>query len=712
MRKYDKTRTEALADITVEALTGVSRPDGQAAGEITPPARHWRWHSDDEGIAWLIFDQADASANTLSEQTLVEFNAALQAIEKSEPKGLVIRSAKKSGFIAGAEIGDFRTMTEEAGVVTKINAALSVLDRLAAFPAPTVAMIHGYCLGGGLELALACDHRVARSDARFGFPEVMLGLHPGLAGTWRSIRRIGPIAAMTMMLTGRNMRADRARASGLVAAVAEERHLAAAARAAIAGEIRPRGAGFADKLLRTAPLRTLTAWQMRRRTRARVRPEHYPAPFQLIDLWRANGGSDRALRAAETASFAKLMTSDTAQNLVHVFFLRERLKGHAKEGDHAIGHVHVIGAGAMGGDIAAWSALNGFKVSVQDRAPEQIAPAIKRAAKLFSKRLRVRGEAQAALDRLIPDPAGAGLAKADLVIEAVPENPEIKLAVYRTAEAAMREDAILATNTSSILLEQLRGGLERPERFIGLHFFNPVAKMPLVEVVTHNTLNAKVRKRVLSFVGALDKLPLPVKSAPGFLVNRALMAYLMEAMACLREGTRPETIDAAAEAFGMPMGPIELADQVGLDVCLHVAQVLKRDLDMDLPEIPDWFMHKIEVGEHGRKTGEGFYKWRGDKPNKRRVKTAPSPALQDRLMLPLINACVACVREGVVADLDAADAGLVFGAGFAPFRGGPMNYARARGPADVVGALEGLASLHGSQLAPDKGFKTLFKAGK
>jgi len=706
MRELNATRKHALEAITVEPLSATEALPSTRK-PIKMRLRNWRVVIGDDGVAWALLDKRDVSANTLSESVIRELDRILGELEKTGPKGLVIRSAKPGGFIAGAEIGDFRGFRNETKIANRLREALAVLDRLERFPAPTIALIHGFCLGGGLELALACKHRIARSDARLGFPEVMLGLHPGLAGTWRILRQCDPVQAMTLMLTGRTLRARAAKRAGLVDAVTEERHFEAAVRFAIDGKLRAAKRPWTAALLRLTPARRLTAWQMRRQTAAKVNPEHYPAPFALIKLWRDHGGSNSAMRKMETPSFARLLAGDTAQNLVRVFFLRERLKAYAKGAKSGVSRVHVVGAGTMGGDIAAWCAAQGMTVTLQDRAPEFIAPAMKRAAKLFKRKLKTEGEIRSAFDRLIPDLAGDGIANADLIIEVVPEDLKIKKAVYRDVEARMRDDAILATNTSSISLEQLAKGLKKPERFVGMHFFNPVARMPLVEVVTHGRLSGEVRDRAFAFADAIDRLPLPVRSAPGFLVNRALTPYLLEALTCYAEGTRPETIDAAAENFGMPMGPIELADQVGLDVCLHVAKVLKRDLKTPSADIPDWLERKVADGHLGRKTGKGFYEYRNGRPVKRKVQGEPSPALQDRLILPLVNACAAALREGIVEDADVVDAGMIFGTGFAPFRGGPLHYAATRGRDDVVTTLEGLAAIHGPRLAPDKGFSKL-----
>ena len=436
-------------------------------------------------------------------------------------------------------------MTDAAAVEARLTKAHAVVDRLDRLKVPTVAVIHGYCLGGGLEIALACDYRIAVEDARFGFPEVMLGLHPGLGGTVRLPRLINPIEAMTMMLTGRNVRAGRAKSLGLVDAVVPERHVKAAAQAAVTGKLKTRRGGLLIQLINTTPGRKLPAKRMRAETAKRAPLEHYPAPYALIDLWETHGGDAAAMQKAEIASFARLMVTDTSRNLVRVFFLREKLKGLA-DGDFAGRRVHVIGAGAMGGDIAAWCAWHGFTVTLADMKAEPLAKAIERAADLYGKIGHKRIDIRNALDRLIPDLTGEGVRTADLVIEAVPETLELKRKVYAAIEPKMRPDAILATNTSSIPLEQLRAGLPRPERLVGIHFFNPVSRMQLVEVVSHDQVAADVLAKARAFLGRIDRLPAPVKSAPGFLVNRALTPYMLEAMVMLIEGTKRETIDAAA----------------------------------------------------------------------------------------------------------------------------------------------------------------------
>jgi 3-hydroxyacyl-CoA dehydrogenase/enoyl-CoA hydratase/3-hydroxybutyryl-CoA epimerase len=412
------------------------------------------------------------------------------------------------------------------------------------------------------------------------------------------------------------------------------------------------------------------------------------------------------MQKGEIKSFAQLLVGPTSQNLVRVFFLRDDLKSLAK-GSWNGRRIHVIGAGAMGGDIAAWCAWHGFTVSLADMKPEPLAGAIKRAADLYGKiNHGDRRKLRDALDRLIPDLKGEGVATADLIIEAVPEKLDLKQKVFASIEPKMKKGAILATNTSSIPLEQLREGLQHPDRLVGIHFFNPVSRMQFVEVVSHDKVADDVLADARAFLGRIDRLPAPVKSVPGFLVNRALTPYMLEAMVMLDEGVKKETIDKAAEDFGMPMGPIELADEVGLDICLHVAEMLKTS-NPDLPDPPQWLKDKVAKGELGKKTGKGLYDWKDGHAAKPHEAGKPPADMTDRLILPMLNVCMACLREGVVANEDIEDGAMIFATGFAPFRGGPMHYARTRGAADVRDTLARLATKYGPRFRPDPGWDSL-----
>lgn len=676
---------------------------------------HWRWAKDEEGLVWLIFDRAGESANTLSAEALAEFDKVIGDVHKSGARGLVIRSAKNSGFIAGADIREFTRIRDAAEMEAMLRKGHGILDRLAALPMPTIAVIHGYCLGGGLELALACKHRIAIAGASFGFPEVLLGLHPGLGGTFRLTKLIDPVEAMTMMLTGRTVHTRKAKTLGLVDTVIEERHVTDAVRAAVKGELKARSRGLKAGIFSFEPVRSMAAKRMRTEAEKQAPHKHYPAPYKLIDLWEEHGSNASTMQKAEIHSFSELIVGDTAQNLIRVFFLREKLKALAK-GSGDIQHVHVIGAGTMGCDIATWCAARGMRVTIADLDPKALAKAIGRASTFYEKRLHSSIERRDALDRLMPDFEGAGVASADLVIEAVAEREEIKRKVFDEIAPRMKPGAILATNTSSIPLETLRSGLAAPDRFAGLHFFNPVTRMELVEIVSHDGASSDTLARLQAFCGNISRLPVPVKSAPGFLVNRALMPYIAEAFILYDEGVPKEVIDRAARNFGMPMGPLELADQVGLDICLEVVRMLSDSLDEKQPAIPQWLLRKVEAGETGRKSGKGFYTY--DEKGQRKKEEAKSSEdmdvqykdteLADRMIMPMLNTLVRCLREGIVSDADTADGAMIFGTGFAPFRGGPLHYARKRGIANIRERLLELEAKNGPRFEPDQGWELLF----
>jgi 3-hydroxyacyl-CoA dehydrogenase/enoyl-CoA hydratase/3-hydroxybutyryl-CoA epimerase len=679
---------------------------GPAATEEASTWRHWRLKRDEDDVLWLVFDKSGASANTLSQDVVLELDDVLAKVESEAAKGLVLRSGKPAGFIAGADVNELREVKSAADIEARLTRAHAVVDRLDRLKLPTIAVIHGYCLGGGLEVALACDYRIATEDASLGFPEVLLGLHPGLGGTVRAPRLINPLEAMTMMLTGRAARAKRAKSLGLVDAVTPERHVRAAVKAAVAGQLKTARGSMLAGVLKFAPVRSLAAKRMRVQAQAKAPPDQYPAPSALIDAWEAHGRDAQAMQKAEIASFSQLVAGPAAQNLIRVFGLREKLKSLA-DGKWEGRRVHVIGAGAMGGDIAAWCAWRGFNVTLADVKAEALGKAVGRAASLFDKIAQKRIDVRDALDRLTPDLHGDGAAVADLVIEAVPEVLDLKRKIYAGVEPRMRRDAILATNTSSIPLDQLSEGLQRPERLLGLHFFNPVSRMQLVEVISHDKVAPEVLAAGRAFLGRIDRLPAPVKSAPGFLVNRALTPYLLEAMVLFDEGVKRETIDQAAESFGMPVGPIELADEVGLDICMHVAEMLKANLGRKMPEVPNWLREKVAKGELGRKTGKGIYDWKGDKPVKNPEPAQPTGEMTNRLILPMLDVCVGCLREGVVADEDTVDAALIFATGFAPFRGGPLHYARTHGVADICATLMRFSQKYGDRFFPDPGWNKL-----
>ncbi len=631
---------------------------------------HWQLTRENDGTAWAILDRQNASTNVLTAEVMAELGLLLDECERQPPKALIFKSGKAAGFIAGADIEEFTHLDTGAQARDLVRRGWDVYQRLAAAPYPTLALIRGHCLGGGTELALACRYRIAVDEAqtRIGLPEVMLGIVPAWGGMLRLAQKVGAGAALDMLLTGKSIDARRAKSIGLVDACVPPRVMDNAARTLVNSGRPPRTLPWLQRLL-NGPLKWLVAAQARKQVARRAPQKHYPAPYAILDTWAHYAGNPLAVPADNPAAIDALIASPTTKNLLRVFSLQERLKGFGKTvPDFNPQHVHVIGAGVMGGDIAAWCVLHGFTVTLQDQTIERIAPAIARAAQLFAKKLRDNKAAHFTLDRLIADPQGNGVRRADVIIEAIFENLQAKQDLFADIERRARPDALLASNTSSLHLAEIARALQQPERLVGIHFFNPVAQMPLVEVVASSATAPLAAQQAAAFVRAIDKLPLPVKDAPGFLVNAVLAPYLNEAMRCVDEGIAPETIDAAMLAFGMPMGPIELADTVGLDIALAVGrQLIAAD------QQPKKVAALVAEKHLGKKSGQGFYLWREGRAQK--AAAAPAPAgLQQRLLKPLLKAAAECVASGVVQDADLADAGVIFGTGFAPYTGGPMNY--------------------------------------
>ena len=584
----------------------------------------------------------------------------------------------------------------------------TVFDLIEKLPFPTLALIHGFCLGGGLELALACTYRVAENSAKckLGLPEVRLGIHPGYGGAVRLPELIGDLPALQLMLAGRTVVAKQAKRLGIVDAAVPVRQMRVTANALIKSGKQKHQPSWLSTLASYPVAKQATALLMHQQIKKKVSPVHYPAPYKLLECWK-NFSSNRQQKFIEEANSVTdlFANSPGTQQLVRVFMLQERMKSLAKSGSFEPRHVHVVGAGIMGGDIAAWCAMQGFQVTLQDREPKYITPAIKRAHKLYDKKIRDAHLCVAAKDRLMPDHLGIGVSKADVVIEAIYENLEAKQALYAQIEPQIREDTILATNTSSLPLEVLSEKLADPSRLVGLHFFNPVAKMQLVEIIHAENTNQQVLDNSASFVKKISRLPLPVKSSPGFLVNRILMPYIMEAIILVDEGVAPENIDYAAVEFGMPMGPIELADVVGLDICSHVGKVLADAFNLPTS---DRLQQKIDQGELGRKSGQGFYQWKNGKVSKQnKSNSSVDKQVQDRLILSLVNETVKCLEEELVADADLLDAGVIFGTGFAPFRGGPIQYARTTGPIELRDRLNELQAKCGERFKSSTGWSQL-----
>jgi len=668
---------------------------------------NWALQIDADRIAWLTCDMAGASTNVLSGEVVRELAEKLKEVAALRPIGMIVQSGKRNGFIAGADIKEFLGIRSPAQGYELVRAGQSVMQQLEDLPFPTVAAVRGFALGGGLELALACAYRVGADEAALslGLPEVLLGIHPGFGGTVRSVQLIGVRPALELMLKGRPLRGALALRVGLLDELVPPAELATRAKSLALRRPPKRTAPFVERLMNLGAVRPFIARQTVATLRHGVRREHYPAPYAIVDLWQHFGATGAAGYEAEARSISELMCTPSSRNLVRVFMLQDRLKSLGGDSTADFKHLHVIGAGVMGGDIAAWGAFRGMTVTLQDRSEELIQPARARAQSFFEKRLKDPVQAAEATARLKMDVKGEGVANADIVIEAIFENIEAKQALYAELEPQLKAGAVLATNTSSIRIETLCRKLSDPGRLVGIHFFNPVAQLQLVEVVQGASTRPQVVQDALKFTRKLDKLPLPCKSAPGFVVNRILTPYVNEAFFALEAGTPAAVIDRAAVQFGMPLGPIELSDVVGLDVSLSVGRVLGEAFHREVPQI---LIKLVEQKKLGRKSGEGFYRWQDGKAQKDASKQAAVPAdLQDRLILPMLNEAVACLSDGTIQDADLLDAGAVFATGFAPFRGGPLQYARDRGITDVTHRLNELAELYGERFRPDAGWSLI-----
>ncbi len=660
-----------------------------------PDLQDWTVTVDFEGIAWAVIDRKGESMNALGRRATEELGEIVKAVEEApagEIKGLVLMSGKESSFIAGADIREFEGFDTEDKIKDVVAQTLELLDRIDKLPVPVVAAIHGYCLGGGLELALACDWRIADREegTRLGFPEVKLGIFPGLNGTVRAIQAAGPVDAMTAMLTGKMLRPTAARAMGFVDQLVPTRHnLRWAARKAVLQKRRSKGAPWWKKAMLKQPVRGMLAKQMRTKTAAKVREDHYPAPFRLIDLFERYGDDPARMKRAETEMFTPLMASETSRNLRRVFRLSEMLKDAAPKDGFKPRRVHVIGAGTMGGDIAAWCVVSGMQASLQDLDQDQINKALSRAKKLFKRRLRGKTAVDSAVARLIADPEGKQIKHADVIIEAIVEKLDVKQKLFAELEKKVKPGAVLATNTSSLKLEDIAKPLSDPGRLVGLHFFNPVAQLPLVEVVRGEGTREEEVGKACRFVTAINKFPLIVKSCPGFLVNRVLAPYMMEAVRLYQEGQPREKIDQAAVKFGMPMGPMELMDMVGLDICNKVGEELDLAPKSD-GKTDNVLATLVKQGKLGKKTGEGFYVWVDGKPKRDETQydDAELERLGGELIKPLLDEAERALADHVVEDADHVDAGVIFGTGFAPFRGGPLHYRKSEraGEADKAAA--------------------------
>jgi 3-hydroxyacyl-CoA dehydrogenase / enoyl-CoA hydratase / 3-hydroxybutyryl-CoA epimerase len=686
---------------------------------------------DGDGVAWLVFDRPDSRVNILTSGVMQRLDALLAEIEHAAAAGaarvVIVRSGKDGSFIAGANIDEIAHVTDPIEGATLARGGQQIFNRLERLPIPTLAAFDGTCLGGGTELILACAYRIAsdRAETKIGLPEVQLGIIPAFGGTTRLPRLIGLPAAMDIILAGKSVDARKAQRIGLI----DERVPAAAlyARAAALAEERAtirrgrrRRRSLAERALEGNPLGRRVLFRQARKQVLRQTNGHYPAPLEALQAMRRSHGRplERALDI-EAEAVGRLIGGEVSRNLIHVYHLMEAAKKAAPGGADArrVERAAVLGAGVMGGGIAQLLAYNDIAVRMKDVRSDGLAQGLAHAKSLFDgavqRRRLQRRDAQRKLELIAPTLDYTGFAHADVVIEAVVERLDVKQQVLREVEQRVTRGCVLATNTSSLSVTRLQEALDRPADFCGMHFFNPVHRMPLVEVIRGDRTGDDATATIFALARRLGKTPIIVRDAPGFLVNRVLAPYMNEAGWLLGDGVGVEEIDREMTTFGMPMGPLRLLDEVGLDVAHHAGQVMFEAFGERLRPAPA--LIALESSELlGRKGGRGFYVYDGEKKigvndELGRALGEAAPAVRrslepdevrDRLVLAMINEAARALADGVVDRPGMIDLGMIMGTGFPPFRGGLLRYADARGLDDVVARLESFEARLGPRFEP------------
>lgn len=712
-----------------EQLAGQS--PGFVPRVVPAPARNLRRSLREDGIYVLTFDRPGSSANIFDRATLEELRQELDFIAGApEVKGVILISAKPAIFIAGVDLRQMTENTPLAEIRDLLEFGQTQISRLTDLKVPTVAAIHGAAMGGGCEISLACDYRLAAADrtTKIGLPETNLGLLPAWGGATRLPRLIGLPKALDFILAGKTVSARQALKLGLVDdVVPAERLLRAAVDKIHAGKPhRP-----AHRLVNHPLTATVLAMRLRRRLLRKTRG-HYPAVLKVLDVMtRGIGRRISHSLALEREGILELVQTDACHNLIRTFFLQERAKKRTVEGwtpavePKRVARTAVIGAGVMGAGIAQWLSARGLPVILRDVNLEQVAKGMAGITGIYRDGLKrhvfTAQEARDGLDRVSPAPAEVSLRHVDLVIEAAVENLELKKKIFQRLDELAGDETILATNTSALPVSELAAATRHPERVLGLHFFNPVHRMQLVEIVAARQTAPEMLQRAVRFTQHIGKLPVVVQDSPGFLVNRILMPYLVEAGNMFAHGASLADLDEAMLDFGMPMGPMRLLDEVGVDVALHVAQTLAAGFG-DRLKAPALLDQMAKAGLLGRKSGRGFYLYDPAKPPR------PNPAapalvqdrtaggltraeLQERMVFLMVNEAARCLEEQIVTAPADVDFAMIMGTGFAPFRGGPLRYADRIGAEKLAGAMEILADCGATQFQPCERLRNLARNG-
>ncbi len=653
----------------------------------------------DDGICLLTFDRPESGANIFDAPTMQNLREHIDAIEKdSSIKGVIVISAKKSIFIAGADLKTLLRQAQSGELRAFIAEGQKVFNRLAALKVPTVAAIHGACAGGGYEITLACDYRVASNDpaTKIGLPETTLGLVPAWGGATRLPRLIGSDAAAEVILKGKLYGADEALKLGLVDEVTAKEQLLEAARKKLS-EGKREAATMKSGIATAAPKASGNA-----------------APARAYEIIRRGGDSSlEESLAMEVDAISELGATDATQNLIRNFFLADKYrKSTSKTAPEKISHAAVIGAGVMGSGIAQWLSSRGVSVILRDVDPAAIDRGLANIEKTYGDAVK-RGllsadKAQEGRARIVCSQQPTKLRDVQIVIEAASEKLEIKKKIFAELAVETSEKAVLATNTSALPIDELATSTGSPARVVGLHFFNPVSRMKLIEVVIGRQASDGIRERALAFARQIGKLPVVVQDSPGFLVNRVLFPYLLDAAEQFQNGVSAEEIDRALLEWGMPMGPVRLIDEIGIDITVDIADTLEKAYGAR-DRAPEILRRMYDGKMLGRKSGGGFYKYEGKQqtPNESLQEWRQASGenlsggnIKNRLTFLMVNEAARCLEEEVVATPEDADYGMVLGTGFPTFRGGPLRFAESHGLKKVVAEMEEIRSQAGEKFAP------------
>ncbi len=698
--------------------------------------RYFDLKIDERGVATLTFDTPQSSVNLLSFEALSELEQIIKKVsEKSDIQVLLIKSAKDGIFVAGADIHEIEAFKDEAQIKESLAHAQRILNSLEALKCVTIVILDGATLGGGLELAMACDWRIATNSehTRLALPEVTLGIIPGLGGTQRLFRLVGFAKSIELITAGKRLKADKALKLGLIDASVPAGYLKFKTDAFVQDVLNEKrgkkksSLAYGLKWYEKIPFARSLIALMAKRAVTKKTHAHYAAPLVAIDLILkgADEGFKRGLEY-ELDAFAKLATSTTSKNLIKLFFTSESLKKErfSRAKPQEIDLVVVVGVGTMGSAIAWLLVYKDIAVRLKARTMQSISKAYANIRKNFDA-IKRRGrlterEIGLKIDKITHTTGIEGVKQMDIAIEAVSEKSDVKRAVFKELESQMSKDAIISTNTSSLSVTKLAESLQHPDRLVGMHFFNPVAKMPLVEIIAGKQTSQKSVATVVALAKRLGKVPIKVSDSAGFLVNRILLPYLNEAALCLEEGATIEQVDTVMVEFGMPMGPFKLADEVGIDIGEEVSKILLEAYGKRMPKA-SILNNMIQRKWLGKKSSKGFYVHNG-KHAKVNVeveqlfgsqhRSMEDEAIKQRCMLRMINEAAMCLEEKVVKSAQYLDIAMVIGTGFPAFRGGVLRYADELKMDSIVEQLEALQEEHGIRFAPAKLLKNMAKKQK